>query len=433
MESAKTVSARLGLRNWSVLLIVGLFGQIAWTIENMYLNLFVYKTISDDPNIIASMVAASAIVATLTTLVMGALSDKLGRRKIFIALGYIAWGLSTMAFAFITPANMHVFLPGMQAVQAAAITVIVLDCIMTFFGSTANDAAFNAWVTDVTVPQNRGRVEAVLAVLPLISMLIVFGAFDGLTQKGDWPSFFIIIGALTLVAGVLSLFLMKKEQRKPSSEAFGRTLVYGLKPSIAKANPQLYWAFLAMLISSAATQIYMPYLIIYIEKYLKISNYAFLLAVVLIGSSAISVVSGRFIDRFGKTTLAWPAIVLESIGLLAMYWARSTVAVIAAAIAMLAGFMILAACVNGLIKDAMPEGMAGRFQGVRMIFAVMLPMVIGPFIGSAVITGSAETYEELGVTRLVPTPMIFIAAVVTLLLVALPLYILAKQVKGEEA
>ena len=50
--------------------------------------------------------------------------------------------------------------------------VIVLDCVMTFFGSSANDAAFNAWVTDVTSDGNRGRVEAVLAVMPLVAMLV---------------------------------------------------------------------------------------------------------------------------------------------------------------------------------------------------------------------------------------------------------------------
>ena len=54
--------------------------------------------------------------------------------------------------------------------------MIVLDCVMTFFGSSANDAAFNAWVTDVTDDGNRGRVEAVLAVMPLVAMLVVFGA-----------------------------------------------------------------------------------------------------------------------------------------------------------------------------------------------------------------------------------------------------------------
>ena len=64
---------KLPLRVWLALLIVGLTGQFAWTIENMYLNVFLYNTISQDPGYIAAMVGWSAAAATVTTLVMGAL------------------------------------------------------------------------------------------------------------------------------------------------------------------------------------------------------------------------------------------------------------------------------------------------------------------------------------------------------------------------
>ena len=93
---------RLSLRVWLALLIVGLTGQFAWTIENMYLNVFLYNTISQDPGYVAAMVGWSAAAATVTTLVMGALSDRLGRRKAFIVLGYLAWGVSVAAFGFVT-------------------------------------------------------------------------------------------------------------------------------------------------------------------------------------------------------------------------------------------------------------------------------------------------------------------------------------------
>jgi len=75
-----------------VLIIFSLIGQIAWVVENMYFNVFIYKMFNATPNDISIMVAASAIAATVTTIIMGALSDKLGKRKIFISLGYIVWG-----------------------------------------------------------------------------------------------------------------------------------------------------------------------------------------------------------------------------------------------------------------------------------------------------------------------------------------------------
>ena len=41
----------LGAKRWAALLIFGLFGQLAWTIENMYFNVFVYNTISTEPQV----------------------------------------------------------------------------------------------------------------------------------------------------------------------------------------------------------------------------------------------------------------------------------------------------------------------------------------------------------------------------------------------
>ena len=84
-------TTKLSARKWITLILIGLFGQFAWTIENMYFNVFLYNTISTDPWYIAEMVGWSAAAATLTTLLMGALSDKLGRRKPFIAAGYVLW------------------------------------------------------------------------------------------------------------------------------------------------------------------------------------------------------------------------------------------------------------------------------------------------------------------------------------------------------
>ena len=139
----KKLSARL----WLTLILIGLVGQFAWTIENMYFNVFLYNTISTDPGYISAMVGWSAAAATLTTLLMGALSDRVGKRKLFICGGYLLWGVSTAAFGFVTVENAAKLFPA-HAVAAAAMMVVVLDCVMTFFGSTANDAAFNAYITD---------------------------------------------------------------------------------------------------------------------------------------------------------------------------------------------------------------------------------------------------------------------------------------------
>ena len=424
------MKSRLGVRNWITLILIGLFGQFAWTIENMYFNVFLYNTISTDPGYIAAMVGWSAAAATVTTLLMGALSDRVGKRKAFICAGYILWGLSTAAFGYITPENAGRLFPAANASAAAAVMVVVLDCVMTFFGSTANDGAFNAYVTDVTDSTNRGKAESVLAILPLISMLIIFGLFDGLTQQGRWKEFFNIFGFAVTGVGLVSLVLVKDEPGlEPRKDSYFKNLLYGLRPSVMRENPELYLSFAAFCVFSVAVQVFFPYLIIYIQNYLGITDYAIVLGVVLILASAVSVVSGRYIDRLGKLRFAVPAVAIMLAGLAGMYFVRSQAGVMAAGTVMMGGYMMVSAALGANIRDWTPDGKVGHFQGIRMIFAVMLPMVIGPAIGAAVIKGSDSTYIELGQVKTVPTPGIYLAAAAVLMLVFIPIFLLKKKEK----
>ena len=106
MNEAKKINRqdKLGWRMWLIVILIGLAGQFAWSIENMYLNTFIaYLNFTAEPAekfdynlLIAVTTALSAITATLTTLLMGGLSDKYRKRKIFITVGYILWGISRM-------------------------------------------------------------------------------------------------------------------------------------------------------------------------------------------------------------------------------------------------------------------------------------------------------------------------------------------------
>ena len=410
-------------RTWAALIAVGLVGQFAWTIENMYFNVFLYNAIAPDPTAIAWMVALSAIAATVTTLLMGALSDRVGRRKGFISLGYILWGFSVVAFALLArPARLEGFRAAYaQGILTGPILVVVLDCVMTFFGSTANDAAFNAYVTDVTTVENRGRAESVLAILPLISMLVIFGVFDSWTQRGDWFAFFLFFGLLMSATGLLSLFLVKdSETLQPRRDSYFRNLLYGFTPRVIASLPELYLSLLAFTLFSIGVQVFFPYLIVYFQHYLKMDNYAIVLGVVLLFASAVSVLAGRYLDRFGKLNFVLPAAGVMIGGLIGLYFVRTAAGVMVAGAIMMSGYMLVTAALSALIRDHTPKDKAGHFQGVRMVFAVCLPMIIGPFIGSAVIKNGGAVYEDLGVVKNVPTPAIFLAAAVCVLLLILP-------------
>ena len=155
---------KLGGRFWLALTVFSLVGQVAWVVENMYFNVFIYKMFHATAAQISLMVAASAVVATLTTILIGALSDRVGRRKIFICVGYLLWGISILSFALIRVDVISPMVSASVAVTTVCVNLtILMDCVMTFFGSTANDACFNAWLTDSTDDTNRGAAEGINA------------------------------------------------------------------------------------------------------------------------------------------------------------------------------------------------------------------------------------------------------------------------------
>ena len=419
---------KLGTRVWLGVIIVGLVGQIAWAVENLYLNVFVYDTITDDPNAIALMVALSAVSATLATLLIGPLSDRIGKRRLFITGGYVIWGISTMLFGLITVDAIAPLVPFLSAVAAATAAVILLDCLMCFLGASANDASFNAWVTDVTEPSNRGRVESVIAAMPLIAMLLVFGGLDGLTKAGDWQLFFVVVGVLMIAAGLVALVLIRDVPGEPKQEeSLLRAIVHGLRPSAVRENPRLYLALAALAILGVSTQVFLPYLIIYVQRYLQIEAYALVLAVVLTGSAIVSVLGGRVIDRIGKVNAMLPAAAIYLAGLVIMVFARGLIGVILAGLVMMSGWMLTTAAIAASVRDYSPIDRVGMVQGLRMIAYVLIPMVLGPFIGAAVIRNADEYYEDLGQLKQVPTPGIFVAAAVVVLFVVIPVQALRRR------
>ena len=425
---------KLGIRKWLSFLFAGFVGQIAWAIENNCLNLYVFYTSPDKAvNLfIPLMTALSAVTATITTLFMGALSDRVGKRKIFISLGYIIWGVSIILFAFLDPHNKVTFIVNNSAFLAGSM-IVVADCIMTFFGSTANDAAFNAYVTDNTNPSNRGKVEAVLSILPLFAVVVAVVLGSMLYTQGKWDLFFYIFGGLVTVIGVVCLFLFGKENLKPNKEEpYLQNIIHGFRPTVFKANPKLYLALLTFMVFNIAIQVFMPYLMVYIDHGLDV-DYMSTVAPIIGAASIITVVIGVFMDRIGKNKVIFPALGAAMIGGVLMTFLKSQVGVIIACTLLMAGYLVSTAVLGAKVRDYTPANQAGLFQGVRMVFVVMIPMVTGPYIGVAAtkIRPGLEYTNDYGQLVATPSSVVFLFTAVVLLFVLIPLFFLFKKEKQE--
>lgn len=452
----ETKNKTLGGRLWLVFILIGLAGQFAWSIENMYLNTYITYLNFTDPSgagfnyslMIAITTALSAIVATLTTIVIGSLIDKVGHRKWFISIGYIIWGITTACFGLLNVNSSSELIPIKMAASTAAILVIVLDCVMTFFGSTSNDASFNSYVTSKTDDENRGKVEGVLSILPLIAMLIVFVGLNGLTTKESgyrWDLFFYIVGGIVLLVGVVAIFLIPNEKETIKDKSILKLMVTGFKPTTVKKNPLLYWVLLIYFIYSVACQVYFPYLMVYIERTCAISNsgtsflssFAIVMAVALLGGSLLSLIVGFLADKFGKDKMIIPSIAILMAGLLLMYFIPSigsgntrTGYAAFSCLIMIFGYVAIPTVINALVRQYIPKGEEGTFMGVRMIFVVALPMCIGPFIGDAFNQAYGQTYKsEYNVTSVTPSKFGYLMALAILALALIPTFFYLNSVK----
>ena len=175
-------------------IMITLAGQLAWGVENQFFNVFMYNVIAPIPVFISIMVAASAIVATITSIVMGALSDIRGKRKIYIIVGFVFWTITTALFP----------LSGLLtsvSVILAVIIAIVFDCVMTFFGSTAYDANFNAYVTDVTTQKNRGKLLSIVQIMSLLAILVSYAISGFIIEAFGYYAYFFIIAFFVGIIG----------------------------------------------------------------------------------------------------------------------------------------------------------------------------------------------------------------------------------------
>ena len=424
---------KLGGKFWAAMLVFGLIGQIAWVVENMYLNVFLYKMFHATPADISMMVGASSVAATLTTILVGAFSDKVGKRKLLMCLGYMIWGISILGFAFIKVEILTTIAGSVTAAASLGVTlVIVLDCVMTFFGSAANDAAYNAWITDKGDEGDRGKIEGFNSMMPLVAILFVFGGFMGfnLDLPESWTMIFYIIGGVVLVIGILGFFIIEeKEGLKPSKENYWKTVFYSFRPNVVKENKLLYVVLGAFAVFGISIQTYMPYLILYYEKGLGMANYVLIMAPAIILAAVVTALYGKVYDMTGFQTSVVPTVGMLMAGYVILFFGRSMVPVFIGSLLMMSGYLTGMAVFGAKIRDHIPEKKAGQFQGIRIIGQVLIPGIIGPAIGAWVLRDAEMILNNDGTYSFLPNEKIFLAAFAVAVALCITLALIFRMIR----
>jgi len=422
MNSNSVVTKKI----WIAIILLGFSGQLAWGVENQFFNTFMYDKITPDPRPIAWMVAASAVAATLTTILMGTLSDRTrsrwGRRKPFILFGYLAWGIFTALFPFAA-----FFRPVTLAIGMA----ILFDCIMTYFGSTANDASLNAYITDVTTTENRGRVMGVVEILTWVAILIVYGGAGMIIQLFGYYAFFYIIGGLVFVFGLIGSFFIHEEPvtEKPKGSYWGQ-IADSFRWKNLVANRSFFLVLMGISLWAIAQNVFFPYLMIYLQHYIKLDTISSTITIavsILVGGIALAYPLGLLIDRWGRKPVALIAVGAEMVGLLLFSLSKSLVPLVITGILWLMPMTAWTIATSTWSKDLFPVDKRGQFAGYYLFFWVMLPMILGPLTGGWLGTHFGIPTVINGQAGFIPTPILFQVAGFATLLAAIPLWFVDKK------
>ncbi len=427
-----TTGRPISKKTWAVIIMLGLGGQLAWAVENQFFNSFMYSNITPDPRPVSWMVAITAVVATLTAIFMGTLSDRTrtrwGRRKPYLLFGYLAWGIVTAMFP-----SAAVFKP----VGTAVFMAILLDSIMTFFGSTANDAAYSAYVTDVTNTSNRGRVMSVVQILTNLATLIIYTGAGPLIDSFGYYIFFYMIGGVVLLLGLIGgLFVQEEPITEAPKGSYWKNLAETFQWKSLVENKNFLLLMLGVLLWELSFNIFFPYIIIYSQYFLKLditTSSLVIGAVLLIGGVALAWPFGLLVDRWGRKPVALCAILLEMIGLMAYSQTRTVIPLILTGILWLAPFTAWRITCSTWAKDMYPEDKRGQFSGFFLIFWVMLPMIIGPLTGGWLSSTYGIKTVIDGQAAIIPTPLLFQVAGAMVLLTAIPIFFVKEHKNQDRA
>src|SRR5690625_2715406 len=406
-------------KNWTLLWSLGIIGQISWNIKNSWVNTFVYDKIIKDPAVISWMVAITAIVSTLAVFLIGTWSDRVGKRKPFISIGYMGWGLFVILF------GATEFLPK-DPLIITIILIVVADSIMSFFGSSGYDAGFQPWTTDISNPTNRGKVGGVLASLPV--MATIFGAVVAgmVIDAFDFFPFFITMGSIVFIAGIYALFKLEDHpQLKPRESSRGYWYQFGevFHFNTVIKNKELFWVFIIFSAYFIGFNVYFPYITIYLNNYLKMSYSlaGILQGIGLVAAVLLTIPASRFINRQIVVPVILFAVMANFIGMILITLTSNVFVLLIGIFGAGAGFILVTQTLTAWIKNLFPEDQRGQFEGVRMIFAVSIPMIFGPMISSVIIKNFGVYMEIDGVSGIVPTESLFLSSAFISLITLIPL------------
>jgi MFS family permease len=242
----------------------------------------------------------------------------------------------------------------------------------------------------------------------------------------DFFAFFIIMGSIVSLMGVLCLFTLKDApglKARKDEKGFWHQFFSVFNYKTVRENRELFWVFMIMMVYFIAFNVYFSYVTIYFVNYLgldytmtgAVQGISLLLAVLL------TIPAARLIDKGRNTIVISVALVINVIGLIVISLSKALLSLGFGMLLAGIGYVIILQTLTAWFKNLYPEEQRGQFEGIKQIFFVCIPMIVGPAIANVVINRFGVAGVINGEAGMIPNEMLFAVSAVLTLVTFLPL------------
>jgi hypothetical protein len=329
--------------------------------------------------------------------------------------------------------------PSEQAQIAVGVgaAVVAADTVMSFFGSMGNDSGFNAWINDNMTDDNRGQLGAAMATQPVLGT--IFGTIIGGLLVGSDDNY-------------MRLFSCHGHPRDPDGDCI-RVQPAGKPPAATPAcgahsadsssasfnfrkygeMHELVWVNWTLTVFFIAFNVYFLHIGNFVIYYLGFTadQLGIIEGVSLILAMFSVIPATSLINRGRIPAVAAAGILLNCAGcsILALFVRPETVdtstlfnpLLILGVFLIGTGYILFLQTITVWSKQLYPQDSRGQFEGIRILFFVLIPMIIAPLISNPVIRGSGKFTDADGFTEYLPTHTLYGISVFLVLAAFIPL------------
>ena len=427
---------KISRRDWILIWILAFCGQMCWAVEN---NTFATYALAKtgSPDTVTWMVALSAATTTIARFISGTLGDRLGRRRRIIAIGFILWGIFTIAF------GLADFIP-QNDLSFIAVYLVAMDAVMSFCGSIGYSGGVNPWTTDISDESNRGSVSAAISSMVIIANIVVLGLQGFIVETFGFLPMFAFMGAFVLLIGVLCFLVLRDSpDLKPSvtHKSFWAQVLAAFNFRETFRNKALLWMLLTLCVYTIGFNIYMSYATSYLWIYFPVysgieiskGSASIIQGIGMLLGVVLSVFFIKPINRGQCSRMTLVSVIVSVFSLIMLGFSKN-VAMLYVFISLSSfGYVLCLLATTAWFKNLCPEDRRGQLEGIKQIFYNLVPMIIGPVIAATIIKKINFVINVDGVDVTSPTNVIFMVAGIFTVLTLIPLFTAMKYEKQTQA